>query len=183
LNEARDDIDINNTYVGQASALVDKKVDNTVESIPITFGQGFGGITDIQVGPDGYLYVLSFTGDLYKILPTLQSSIPKSQSPSSQSSVIPEGSVLVTINSISGDNSYAPNPIIINSGETITWYNADTVSHTATSGSDSDPDEGQLFDSDAILSKQAFTLKFDNKGTFDYYCIYHPSMVGKIIVK
>jgi aldose sugar dehydrogenase len=183
LNEARNDIDINNTYVGHASALVDKKVDNTVESIPITFGQGFGGITDIQVGPDGYLYVLSFTGDLYKILPTLQSSIPKAQSPSSQSSVVPEGSILVTINSISGDNSYAPNPIIINSGETITWYNADTVSHTATSGSDSDPDEGQLFDSDAILSKQAFTLKFDNKGTFDYYCIYHPSMVGEIIVK
>jgi len=183
LNEARNDIDINNTYVGHASALVDKKVDNTVESIPITFGQGFGGITDIQVGPDGYLYVLSFTGDLYKILPTLQSSIPKAQSPSSQSSVVPEGSVLVTINSISGDNSYAPNPIIINSGETITWYNADTVSHTATSGSDSDPDEGQSFDSDAILSKQAFTLKFDNKGTFDYYCIYHPSMVGEIIVK
>jgi glucose/arabinose dehydrogenase/plastocyanin len=183
LNEARNDIDINNTYVGHASALVDKKVDNTVESIPITFGQGFGGITDIQVGPDGYLYVLSFTGDLYKILPTLQSSIPKAQSPSSQSSIVPEGSVLVTINGISGDNSYAPNPIIINSGETITWYNADTVSHTATSGSDSDPDEGQLFDSDAILSKQAFTLKFDNKGTFDYYCIYHPSMVGEIIVK
>jgi glucose/arabinose dehydrogenase/plastocyanin len=183
LNEARDDIDINNTYVGQASALVDKKVDNTVESIPITFGQGLGGITDIQVGPDGYLYVLSFTGDLYKILPTLQSSIPKAQSPSSQSSIVPEGSVLVTINGISGDNSYAPNPIIINSGETITWYNADTVSHTVTSGSDSDPDEGQLFDSDAILSKQAFTLKFDNKGTFDYYCIYHPSMVGEIIVK
>jgi aldose sugar dehydrogenase len=183
LNEARNDIDINNTYVGHASVLVDKKVDNTVESIPITFGQGFGGITDIQVGPDGYLYVLSFTGDLYKILPTLQSSIPKAQSPSSQSSIVPEGSVLVTINGISGDNSYAPNPIIINSGETITWYNADTVSHTVTSGSDSDPDEGQLFDSDAILSKQAFTLKFDNKGIFDYYCIYHPSMVGEIIVK
>ena len=183
LNEARNDIDINNTYVGHASALVDKKVDNTVESIPITFGQGFGGITDIQVGPDGYLYVLSFTGDLYKILPTLQSSIPKAQSPSSQSSVVPEGSILVTINGISGDNSYAPNPIIINSGETITWYNADTVSHTVTSGSDSDPDEGQLFDSDAILSKQAFTLKFDNGGTFNYYCIYHPSMVGEIVVK
>ena len=183
LNEARDDIVINNTNVGAAAALADKKVDNPVESIPITFGQGFGGITDIQVGPDGYMYVLSYTGDLYKILPTSQSTIPKAQSTLSQSSVVPEGSILVTINGISGDNSYAPNPITINSGETITWYNADTISHTATSGSDSDPDEGQLFDSDAILSKQAFTLKFDNKGTFDYYCVYHPSMVGEIVVK
>ena len=183
LNEARDDIVINNTNVGGTATLADKKVDNPVESIPITFGQGFGGITDIQVGPDGYMYVLSYTGDLYKILPTSQSTIPKAQSTLSQSSVVPEGSILVTINGISGDNSYAPNPITINSGETITWYNADTISHTATSGSDSDPDEGQLFDSDAILSKQAFTLKFDNKGTFDYYCVYHPSMVGEIVVK
>ena len=23
------------------------------------FGQGFGGITDIEVGPDGYLYILT----------------------------------------------------------------------------------------------------------------------------
>ena len=129
------------------------------------------------------MYVLSYTGDLYKILPASQSTIPKAQTPLSQSSVVPEGSVLVAINGISGDNSYAPNPITINSGETITWYNADTISHTATSGSDSDPDEGQLFDSDAILSKQAFTLKFDNKGTFDYYCVYHPTMVGEIVVK
>jgi len=183
LNEARDDIVINNTNVGGTATLADKKVDNPVESIPITFGQGFGGITDIQVGPDGYMYVLSYTGDVYKILPTSQSTIPKAQSTLSQSSVVPEGSTLITINGISGDNSYAPNPITINSGETITWYNADTISHTATSGSDSDPDEGQLFDSDAILSKQAFTLKFDNKGTFDYYCVYHPSMVGEIVVK
>ena len=90
---------------------------------------------------------------------------------------------MVTINGISGVNSYAPNPLTINPGDIITWYNADTRSHTATSGSDGDPDEGQLFDSDAIISKQAFTLKFDNKGTFDYYCVYHPSMVGEIIVK
>ena len=158
-------------------------MDNPVESIPITFGQGFGGITDIQVGPHGYMYILNYTGDLYKILPTSQSTISKAQSPLSQSSIVPEGSILVTINGISGVNSYAPNPLTINPGDTITWYNADTISHTATSGSDGDPDEGQLFDSDAILSKQAFTLKFDNNGTFDYYCLYHPSMVGEIIVK
>jgi aldose sugar dehydrogenase len=28
----------------------------------ILFGQGFGGITDLQVGPDGFLYVLSLSG-------------------------------------------------------------------------------------------------------------------------
>jgi hypothetical protein len=33
--------------------------DESDELGDITFGQGFGGITDIQVGPDGNLYVLS----------------------------------------------------------------------------------------------------------------------------
>jgi aldose sugar dehydrogenase len=34
------------------------------------FGSGFGGISDMDVGPDGYLYVLSFgNGAIYKISP------------------------------------------------------------------------------------------------------------------
>ena len=46
----------------------------TLESI--TMGTGFGGITDIETGPDGFLYVLTFNqesegeGKIYKILPS-----------------------------------------------------------------------------------------------------------------
>jgi glucose/arabinose dehydrogenase len=37
----------------------------------ITFGTGFGGITDIKTGPDGYMYVVSyFNGAIYRIVPT-----------------------------------------------------------------------------------------------------------------
>jgi aldose sugar dehydrogenase len=41
----------------------------------IIFGKGFGGITDIQIGPaeDGYLYILTFDktqGTIYRIVPT-----------------------------------------------------------------------------------------------------------------
>ena len=33
-------------------------------------GQGFGVITDIQVGPDdGYLYILTLNGSIYRIVP------------------------------------------------------------------------------------------------------------------
>ena len=36
----------------------------------IIFGEGFGDITDIEVGPDGYLYVVSFVqGKIFKIVP------------------------------------------------------------------------------------------------------------------
>jgi glucose/arabinose dehydrogenase len=32
-------------------------------------GHGFGTITDLQVGPDGFLYVLTFDGTIYRIVP------------------------------------------------------------------------------------------------------------------
>jgi aldose sugar dehydrogenase len=51
-------------------------VDNEEQLESITMGTGFGGITDIETGPDGFLYVLTFDqesegeGKIYKILPS-----------------------------------------------------------------------------------------------------------------
>jgi hypothetical protein len=36
---------------------------------PLIFGHGFGTITDLQVGPDGFLYILTFDGTIYRIVP------------------------------------------------------------------------------------------------------------------
>jgi hypothetical protein len=52
LNEER-------TELALAGDLEDKVADNIDELEGIIFGEGFGGITDMEVGPDGYLYVLS----------------------------------------------------------------------------------------------------------------------------
>jgi glucose/arabinose dehydrogenase len=36
----------------------------------IIFGQSFGGVTDLTVGPDGYLYIVSIgQGKVFRILP------------------------------------------------------------------------------------------------------------------
>jgi glucose/arabinose dehydrogenase len=49
--------------------------DKTAEELEleqVIFGNGFAGITDIEVGPDGYLYILTFDkeeGTVYRILP------------------------------------------------------------------------------------------------------------------
>ena len=38
---------------------------------PVVFARGFGGITDLQIGPDdGYLYVLSYDGNIFRIVPS-----------------------------------------------------------------------------------------------------------------
>jgi aldose sugar dehydrogenase len=55
--------------------LSDLIVDNDDEISAVTFGTGFTGISDIETGPDGNLYILTFDretegqGSLYRILP------------------------------------------------------------------------------------------------------------------
>lgn len=66
LNKNRTDIELGNL----TGALRDRVADNSQELSGIIFGSGFtGGITDIETGPDGYLYVLTLDGKLFRILP------------------------------------------------------------------------------------------------------------------
>lgn len=55
----------------QLSPPLDDKVADTLQEIQgIIFGKGFGVITDIQVGSDGFLYILGIDGTIYKIVTT-----------------------------------------------------------------------------------------------------------------
>ena len=47
--------------------LEDRIANNQDELQKVILGRGFNGITDIEVGPDGYLYVLSYTGEIFRI--------------------------------------------------------------------------------------------------------------------
>jgi glucose/arabinose dehydrogenase len=56
--------------LGGIPGLEDFVANNSEELNAVTLGRGFsGGITDIQTGPDGYLYILTFSGDLYRVVP------------------------------------------------------------------------------------------------------------------
>lgn len=51
-------------------ALYDKIANTTEELDSIKFAEGFSGISDLEVGPDGYLYVLGYgKGTIYRIVP------------------------------------------------------------------------------------------------------------------
>jgi aldose sugar dehydrogenase len=64
VNENREGISIDTSQ--QHSGLSDLVVNNNEELSSITFGSGFGGITDIETGPDG-LYVLSYDKEIEKL--------------------------------------------------------------------------------------------------------------------
>jgi glucose/arabinose dehydrogenase len=51
------------------TSLKDHIADNLGEASKVIFARGFsGGITDIESGPDGYLYILTYEGSLYRII-------------------------------------------------------------------------------------------------------------------
>ncbi|HEY7507705.1 MAG TPA: quinoprotein glucose dehydrogenase, partial [Nitrososphaera sp.] len=63
LNANRDGVDM------EQADLADRVADSYSESLLIRLGAFPGGITDIETGPDGYVYVLTFMGDIYRIVP------------------------------------------------------------------------------------------------------------------
>jgi glucose/arabinose dehydrogenase len=64
-------LDINRTQLVLEGALADRVSNNHTENEDIIFGEGFGGISDLEVGPyDGYLYIVSLGhGTIYRIVP------------------------------------------------------------------------------------------------------------------
>jgi len=69
----------NRTALFLQGPLKDKLADTDNELDNVTFAQGFGLITDLEIGPDGYLYVLSHDqGRVYRIVPSdLNEDVPQ----------------------------------------------------------------------------------------------------------
>ncbi|GKS61885.1 hypothetical protein YTPLAS21_13430 [Candidatus Nitrosocosmicus sp.] len=79
------------------------------------------------------------------------------------------------------DNFYSPSTIKVHKGQEVRWTNNDKLIHTVTSGDPSTGSNG-LFDSGVLANNDAFSTIFIDKGVISYYCIYHPWMIGKVIV-
>jgi amicyanin len=71
---------------------------------------------------------------------------------------------------------YSPETLTVKAGTTVTWTNKDSVSHTVTT-------KATLFDSGLLGKDKSYSYTFTQKGSYEYYCIPHPYMVGKVIVE
>ena len=71
---------------------------------------------------------------------------------------------------------FSPNPITIKVGDTVSWTNNGSVTHTATSNTGA-------WDTGPIASGATSTaVSFNTTGSFAYHCAIHPSMTGTVIV-
>ena len=63
-------LDKNRTGLALEGPLADRVANSPEEAKAVVFAEGIGGITDMEVGPDGLLYVLSLAqGKMYRIVP------------------------------------------------------------------------------------------------------------------
>ncbi len=77
---------------------------------------------------------------------------------------------------------FIPEDVTVNVGDEVTWSNDDTAAHTVTSGSAADGPDGN-FDSSLFMAATTFSVTFDEAGTYPYFCMVHPWMVGTVIVQ
>jgi aldose sugar dehydrogenase len=160
---------------------------------PIKFGEGFGGISNLAVSPDGYLYVVVIgTGDIYRISQsaniskTTTSPTNATSSGTSSTGIVANatntaaaiGQKNITAVSIEpdasdlADKAFNPATINIKVGDTVTWTNNDPVIHTVVQGSPTLPSPQSTIRPEASTTTTGFKSGFLSQGmtfkhTFD----------------
>ncbi len=61
-------------------------------------------------------------------------------------------------------------------GATVTWTNDESLPHTVTGAN-------RVWGSEQVISDgQSVSFTFESEGTFPYYCMIHPGMLGTVVV-
>jgi len=76
---------------------------------------------------------------------------------------------------------YMPYNAALDPGGEATWHNIDTAAHTVSSGTAAEGLDG-IFDSSLVAPEGMFSYKFEEAGTYDYFCMVHPWMTGIVTV-
>ncbi|HEY9559048.1 MAG TPA: plastocyanin/azurin family copper-binding protein [Acidimicrobiales bacterium] len=80
--------------------------------------------------------------------------------------------------------AFAPDPLEVDAGTTITFVNGDAIDHTVTAGTREAPTP-EVFDGLLPEEGATFELTLDEAGTYDYFCSVHPGpgMTASITVR
>ncbi|HWD39656.1 MAG TPA: metallophosphoesterase [Fimbriimonas sp.] len=71
--------------------------------------------------------------------------------------------------------TFAPAALSVPRGARVTWLNSDDMAHTVV-------EEHGRFKSPPLDTEDKYAFRFDQPGTYSYFCSIHPRMQGKVIV-
>ena len=74
------------------------------------------------------------------------------------------------------NNAYEPATLTVASGTSVRFVNDDSDIHTFT-------DKSGGFDSGLLFKGDAWTYVFNTPGSYEYFCLPHPFMVGTVVVE
>jgi plastocyanin len=129
----------------------------------------------------GLLGITVLYGILHQNITATQTGGVKPVAGGTNVSIVPGAGTL-------GDKGFSPNPINAKVGDTVIWTNSDNMEHTVTSGTGpNDPSTGKQFDSGlsgptVLTAGKTFSYQFTKAGEFPYFCVIHPTLVGKVVV-
>jgi len=145
LNQSRD------SFVFTDPDLSDLVLNIGDESGEIEFGSGFGCITDLEMGPDGFVYVVSIIGTIYRIMPADSCIVPNNgdmiitSSCTLYANFVAPGSILVQNNSIltvpssvTIEIDFAQSNLTVESGSGVLIKSGGTIKSNLLADSDND---------------------------------------------
>ena len=151
----------------------------------VTSTEGFGELFDSSLIDAGGIYTLDTTslelGEyeyLCSLHPWMVATFIVEEPKEAIKITIPEGAAIPEDDQI----YYDPQVIEVTAGTTVQWENLDNTVHTVTSG---EPTGGptELFDSETMAAGDKYEFTFTASGSQDYYCIFHPWMIGTVNVE
>lgn len=72
--------------------------------------------------------------------------------------------------------SFTPKSLSIPAGTAVTWINRDDIPHNVVSTE-------KKFSSPVLDTGEAFSFKFEEPGSYSYFCKIHPMMTGTVVVE
>ncbi len=85
--------------------------------------------------------------------------------------------VTITITGQNGSQSFSPNPGAVTAGQTVAWFNGDSVVHAIVA------DNGSFSTGNIAPGATSSPITMSSAGTVGYHCSIHPSMVGSLTVQ
>lgn len=134
-----------------------------------------GGQQYVAVASGGNFQLNFPRGDTLWVF-SLNGQMGPVQAPPPPESTVPASALAVNTPKMV-DFGFQPGWILVPPGTTVTWTNTGQQPHSATSAANP-----QAFDTGVLPPGGTASQTFNDEGSFDYYCIPHPFMRGKVIV-